>query len=141
MSDTFALFDTNVQFANLDTRLIHQIFPSVKPPRHGILNGRAQLAGGQHALDVNGDVTFDERRSGRSRVVAVGRVGFGPGTFNATNLRLTLRPVQMNLERTSRRPCRLRGHSPAPRHSMARPPHEWSPAPTSLMSIAARSLA
>ena len=97
MSDTFALFDTNVQFANLDTRLIHQIFPSVKPPRHGILNGRAQLAGGQHALDVNGDVTFDERRSGRSRVVAVGRVGFGPGTFNATNLRLTLRPVQMNL--------------------------------------------
>jgi translocation and assembly module TamB len=97
MSDTFALFDTNVQFANLDTRLIQQVFPSVKPPRHGILNGRAQLAGGQHALDVNGDVAFDERRSGRSRVVAVGRVGFGAGTFDATNLRLTLRPLQVNL--------------------------------------------
>jgi len=97
MNDTFSLHDTDVQFANLDTRLIQQIFPSVKPPRHGILNGRAKLAGGQHALDVNGDVTFDERRSGRSRVVAVGRVGFGPGSFNASNLRLTLRPLQVEL--------------------------------------------
>ena len=97
MNDTFALHDTDVQFANLDTRLIQRIFPSVKPPRHGILNGHAQLTGGQHALDVDGDVTFDERRSGRSRVVAVGRVGFGPGSFNATNLRLTLRPLQVNL--------------------------------------------
>jgi len=97
LADTIALHNTNVQFANLDTRLIQRIFPQVKPPRQGILNGHAKLEGGQHALDVNGDVTFDERRSGRSRVVAVGRVGFGVGSFNATNLRLTLRPLQMDL--------------------------------------------
>ena len=97
LSDTIALHNTNVQFANLDTRLIERIFPQIKAPRQGILNGHAKLEGGQHALDVNGDVTFDERRSGRSRVVAVGRVGFGVGTFNATNLHLTLRPLQMEL--------------------------------------------
>jgi translocation and assembly module TamB len=97
MNDTFALHDTNLRVANLDTRLVQRIFPSFKPPRHGIVNGHAELAGGQHALDVNGDITFDERRSGRSRVVALGRVGFGPGTFNATNLRLTLRPLQVDL--------------------------------------------
>ncbi len=97
MSDTFALHNTNVQFANLDTRLIQRLFPTVKPPRQGILSGHSKLEGGQHALDVNGDVTFDERRSGRSRVVALGRVGFGVGSFNATNLHLTLRPLQMDL--------------------------------------------
>jgi translocation and assembly module TamB len=97
LADTFALHNTNVQFANLDTRLIQRIFPQVKPPRQGLLTGHAKLEGGQHALDVNGDVTFDERRSGRSRVVAVGRVGFGVGSFEATNLHLTLRPLQMDL--------------------------------------------
>lgn len=97
MNDTFALHDTNMQVANLDTRLVQRIFPTFKPPRHGIVNGHAKLAGGQHALDVDGDITFDERRSGRSRVVALGRVGFGPGVFNATNLRLTLRPLQVDL--------------------------------------------
>ncbi|HUQ20964.1 MAG TPA: translocation/assembly module TamB domain-containing protein, partial [Gemmatimonadaceae bacterium] len=97
MSDTFALHNTNVQVANLDTRLIQRIFPTVKPPRHGLITGHAKLEGGQHALDVNGDVTFDERRSGRSRVVAVGRVGFGAGTFNARDLHLTLRPLQVDL--------------------------------------------
>ena len=97
LADTFALHKTNVQFANLDTRLIQRIFPQVKPPRQGILTGHAKLEGGQHALDVNGDVTFDERRSGRSRVVAVGRVGFGVGSFEATNLHLTLRPLQVDL--------------------------------------------
>jgi translocation and assembly module TamB len=97
MSDTFALHKTDVRFTNLDTHLIQRLFPFVKPPRQGILNGHTKLEGGQHALDVNGDVAFDERRSGHSRVVAVGRVGFGRGSFNAKNLRLTLRPLQMEL--------------------------------------------
>jgi translocation and assembly module TamB len=98
MTDTwFALHETDFQFANLDTHLIQRLFPLVKPPRQGILNGRVAFEGEQKAMDVNGDVTFDERRSGRSRVLAVGKVGFGKGIFNATNLRLTLRPLQMNL--------------------------------------------
>ena len=93
----FALHNTDFQFANLDTHLIQQLFPLVKPPRQGILNGHASLEGEQKAMGVNADVTFDERRSGRSRVLAVGKVGFGKGFFNATNLHLTLRPLQMNL--------------------------------------------
>ena len=96
----FALHDTNFQFANLDTHLIQQIFPLVKPPRQGILNGRIALEGEQKAMDVNGDITFDERRSGISRVLAVGKVGFGKGVFNATNLHLTLRPLQMDLAKS-----------------------------------------
>jgi len=93
----FSLHDTDFQFANLDTRLIQQIFPLVKAPRQGILNGHAALEGEQKAMAVNADVTFDERRSGRSRVLAVGKVGFGKGFFDATNLHLTLRPLQMDL--------------------------------------------
>ncbi|MBA3340763.1 MAG: translocation/assembly module TamB domain-containing protein [Gemmatimonadaceae bacterium] len=109
MSDGFALHDTNLRFTNLDTRLIQQIFPTVKPPRHGILAGRAELAGNQRSLDVDSDVTFDDRRSGRSRVLAVGQMGFGNGAFNADNLRLTMRPVQVDLMREFAPDLPLRG--------------------------------
>jgi len=101
MTDTwFTLHDTNFQFANLDTHLIQRLFPLVKPPRHGILNGRLAAEGEQKAMDVNTDVTFDDRASGRSRILAVGKVGFGKSVFNATNLHLTLRPLQMNLAKS-----------------------------------------
>lgn len=100
MTDTwFVLHQTDFRFANLDTRLIQRLFPLVKSPRQGILNGRIALEGEQKSLDVNGDITFDER-SGRSHVLAVGKVGFGRGFFNATNLRLTMRPLQMDLVKT-----------------------------------------
>ena len=126
MTDTwFSLHQTNFQFANFDTRLIQQVFPLVKPPRQGILNGRLAVDGVQKALDVNADVTFDERRSGRSRVLAVGKVGFDKGVLNATNLRLTLRPLQVNLAKTFAPSCRLAERSPAPRRSTVLPRHEW----------------
>ncbi|HVF40137.1 MAG TPA: translocation/assembly module TamB domain-containing protein [Gemmatimonadaceae bacterium] len=109
MSEKFELHDTNLRFANLDTRLIQQIFPIVKPPRHGILSGRAKLDGNQESMDVDGDVTFDDRRSGRNRVLAVGHMGFGDGEFNADNLRLTMRPVQVDLVREFAPNLPLRG--------------------------------
>jgi len=105
----FRLHDTNLRFASLDTRLIQQIFPTLKPPRQGILNGRAKLAGDREALDVDGDVTFDDRRSGRSRMLATGQMGFGNGSFNADNLRLTMRPVQLDLMREFADDLPLRG--------------------------------
>ena len=98
MSDTIALHDTDVRFANLDTRLIQRIFPRVRPPRHGILAGHARLNGGQHALAVDGDVSFTDRASGTSRVAATGTIGFGE-RFDARNLRLRMMPLQVALAR------------------------------------------
>jgi translocation and assembly module TamB len=95
----FTLHDTNLRFTGVDTKLIEQIFPLVKAPRSGILSGRAKLEGNQKDLAVDGDFTFDDRRAGRNRVVAVGNVGFGNGKFRADNLRLTMRPVQVDLAR------------------------------------------
>jgi translocation and assembly module TamB len=99
VAEEFTVHDTNVRFSSLDTRLIEHVFPLVKPPRSGILSGHAKLDGNQKNLFVDGDFTFDDRRVGRNRVVAVGRMGFGDGKFRAENLRLTMRPVQVDLAR------------------------------------------
>ncbi len=98
IADSVSFHDTDLRFGNLGTRLIQQIAPVVKLPRQGILAGRAKLAGGLNALDVNGDVTFDDERSGRSRVIANGEVGF-QNEFRAKQLQLNLAPVQVDLVR------------------------------------------
>lgn len=98
LADSVTFHNTDVRFANLGTRLIQQIAPVVRVPRHGTLGGRAALAGGLNALEVNGDVTFDDERSGRSRVIADGEVGF-QNSFRARQLKLTLAPVQVDLVR------------------------------------------
>ena len=97
VAETYTLHDTNLRFSNLDTRLIEEMFPDIDPPRSGILSGRAKLDGNAQSLDVDGDITFNDRRAGVSRVLAVGEMGFGEGTFRADNLRLTMRPVQVAL--------------------------------------------
>ena len=99
VTDEFATHGTDVRFERLDTRLIEQIFPTLKSPRSGILTGRAKLDGDKHDLAVDGDFTFDDRKAGRNRVIAVGNVGFGTGSFRADNLRLTMRPVQVDVAR------------------------------------------
>ncbi|HEX6574119.1 MAG TPA: translocation/assembly module TamB domain-containing protein [Gemmatimonadaceae bacterium] len=99
VAEEFSVHDTNLRFNNLDTRLIEQMFPSVKAPRSGILSGRAKLDGNQRDLAVDGDFNFNDRRAGHNRVLAVGHVGFGDGDFRATNLRLTMKPVQVDLAR------------------------------------------
>jgi translocation and assembly module TamB len=98
LADTVTFHDTDLRFANLGTRLIQQIVPAVKLPRQGTLAGRAALTGGLNALGVNGDVTFDDERSGRSRVTANGEVGF-QNEFRARRLKLGLAPVQVDLIR------------------------------------------
>jgi hypothetical protein len=99
VAEEMTVHDTNLRFTGLDTRLIQQLFPTVKPPRSGILSGRAKLDGNQRDLAVDGDFNFNDRRAGHNRVIAVGHVGFGDGEFRATNLRLTMRPVQVDLAR------------------------------------------
>lgn len=99
VSEDFTLHDTNLKFTGVDPRLVQQLFPTVKISRSGVLSGRAVLDGNQKDLAVDGDFTFDDRRVGPNRVIAVGRMGFNDGNFRAQNLRLTMRPVQVGLAR------------------------------------------
>ncbi len=91
---------TNGQFTSLDTRLIERVFPTVKLPRSGILNGRAKVDGDQKNLAIDADVAFDDRQAGHNHVIAVGSVGFMKGDFHAKNLRVTMRPLQVDVLRS-----------------------------------------
>lgn len=101
LGDTITLHDTNLRFANLDTRTLEQLIPHFKSPRRGTFAGRASVHGGRRALVVDGDVRFDDQRAGPSRIVANGEIGFlDNGGVRARNLRLTLEPVQVAMART-----------------------------------------
>ena len=98
LTDTFALHDTNLRFANLDTRLLEQIVPTLDVPRRGVLSGRAAVNGGKHLLHLDADVAFADPRTGTSRVVALGSAGMlDGGGVRATNLRVELRPLDVDL--------------------------------------------
>ena len=100
ISETDARFhDTHLTFASLDTRLIEQLAAGVDIPRRGTLSGRASLEGPMRELVVDGDVAFDDARSGRSRIVARGMIGFGDKEVRAQALRVRLAPVQVDLAR------------------------------------------
>ena len=100
LSDSVTFHDTDLRFSNLGTRLIQQIAPAAKMPRHGTLAGRAAIAGGLNALDIDADVAFDDEQSGRSRVVADGELGV-QSAFRARKLKLNLDPVQVDLVRVA----------------------------------------
>ena len=96
LADSVTFHDTDLRFSNLGTRLIQQIAPAAKMPRHGTLAGRAAIAGGLNALDIDADVAFDDEQSGRSRVIADGELGV-QSAFRAKQLKLNLAPVQVDL--------------------------------------------
>ena len=108
VTDTLAYRDANLRFSSLSTRLLERLFP-IDLPRHGLLAGRATFNGGQRSLRVDADVTFDEERSGRSRVAAVGVLGLRDGVFNARDLRVRLLPLQMLLAKAPSPDFPLRG--------------------------------
>ncbi|HEY2376546.1 MAG TPA: translocation/assembly module TamB domain-containing protein [Gemmatimonadaceae bacterium] len=97
LSDTFALHDTNLRFANLDTRLAEQLIAGFKSPRRGSFTGRAVVNGGEHDLHVDGDVAFADATTGTSQLAAVGVIGFEPNGMRANNLRLRMHPMQVEL--------------------------------------------
>jgi translocation and assembly module TamB len=99
VAEDMSVHNTNLRFTGVDTRLIEQLFPTIKPPRSGILSGRTKLEGNQKDLAVDGDFTFRDRRVGLNRVIAIGHMGFANGKFRADNLRLTMRPIQVDLAR------------------------------------------
>lgn len=101
LADDPVFHDTDLRVTTLDTRLIEQLVPQLDLPLTGTLSGRAALAGPLRAMQVDGDLTLDEARGGRSRVIAVGEVGVGDATgFRARGLRVEARPVRMSLVRT-----------------------------------------
>lgn len=97
VTDTLAYRDANLTFANLDTRLLTQLFPTMTFPRPLTLTGKATFDGGEHSLKVNGDIVVDDRLSGRSHLLAVGVMGLSKGIFTARDLHVRMLPLQMNL--------------------------------------------
>ncbi len=71
--------DADLTVARLSTAVIHELAPSVTLKRAGILDGHIIASGPLTALHVNADVTFDDARSGRSRVTALGGLGIVDG--------------------------------------------------------------
>ena len=96
----FSIQNTNGRFSNLDTKLIERVFPTVKIPRSGILAGRAKVTGDKDKLAVDADITFDDRKAGRNRIVALGGVETNGADYRANNLRLTMLPVQLDVLRS-----------------------------------------
>ncbi|HEY7393386.1 MAG TPA: translocation/assembly module TamB domain-containing protein [Gemmatimonadaceae bacterium] len=99
-ADTLTIHNTNLRFANADTRTLEQLIPGFTSPRRGRLTGRAKMSGGRNMLDVDTDVTFDDPRAGRSRVIAVGGVGFPVVGLRARDLRVRMLPFQVDMART-----------------------------------------
>jgi len=97
VTDTLAYRNADLHFTSLDTRLLTQLFPAMKFPRPLTLTGQAKFDGGEHSLNINGDVTVDDRLSGRSRLVGNGLMGLANGIFNARDLHVRMAPLQMGL--------------------------------------------
>ncbi len=101
LADTVSIHGANLRFSGVDTRLLEQLMPNFSSPRRGVLSGSVKADGGMHALVLNTDVTFDDQRAGRSRLIAVGEVGLvGRKDIRARNLRLEMLPVQVEMART-----------------------------------------
>lgn len=109
LGDTLYLHQTDVTFQGIDTRLIEQLVPGLDVPRQGVIAGRAKVDGSLATMRVDGDVTFNDMRSGRSRVIAAGEIGSADGVFRARNLRVALSPVQVDLARIAAPDFPLRG--------------------------------
>ncbi len=109
VTDTIAYRDANLSFANLDTRLLTRLFPTMTFPRPLTLTGKATFDGGEHSLKVNGDVVVDDRLSGRSHLVAVGVMGLSKGIFTARDLHVRMLPLQMNLAKALAPTLKLAG--------------------------------
>ncbi len=99
LTDTVRLRETSLEFATLPTSLIERLIPGLDLPRTGTISGRAKADGTTSAMQLDGDVTFDDERSGRSRVYATGEVGAADGVFSARDLHVTLAPLQVDLAR------------------------------------------
>lgn len=100
LNDSVAIHNTDVRFSNIQTSTLEELIPGFKSPRRGVFSGRAAVTGGFHALALDGDVTFDDVSAGRSRVIASGNVAFPGRSVRATNLRVQMLPLRVDMART-----------------------------------------
>ncbi len=100
LDDTITIHNTDLRFSDIETRTLEQLIPHLESPRRGTVSGRGIVSGGRNFLAVNGDVTFRDVSAGTSRITAVGNVGFPGRGMRASDLRLRLLPVQVDMART-----------------------------------------
>ena len=106
---TVAFHDTDLRFQQFDTRLLEQLVPTLELPRNGLASGTLAMAGRFDSLTVDADVAFDDPSYGRSRLLAVGMLGYDSTAFRARDLRLTLAPVQVAMARIAMPTFPVRG--------------------------------
>jgi hypothetical protein len=80
--------------AHLSTTTIHELAPSLKLVRAGVLDGHLVVKGAPSAMLVDADVRFDDASVGRSHVIAHGGVEL-TGGMRARELSLQLLPLQV----------------------------------------------
>jgi translocation and assembly module TamB len=99
MTDTIVFHDADLRFTGVTTKLIKEMAPTVKPPREGVLAGRAKFDGTPKRLDLDADVTFAAYNRGTSRVVADGVLGMSgtPVVVSARDLRVRMAPLQIDI--------------------------------------------
>jgi translocation and assembly module TamB len=99
MTDTVYVHDADLRFTGVTTRLIREVVPDAKPPREGVLEGRARFSGTPKRMDLDADVTFATYGRGTNRVVADGVVGIAgtPTVVSARDLRVRVAPLQIDI--------------------------------------------
>ncbi len=103
LDDSVTIHDTDLRFTGIDTKVLSDLIPGVKVPRTGVFAGRATVRGGRRALNVKGDLTFDDRSAGRSRFILEGQIGVLDGSvLRARALRVQMLPLQVALLRSWR---------------------------------------
>ncbi|HEY2162974.1 MAG TPA: hypothetical protein VGH04_03240, partial [Gemmatimonadaceae bacterium] len=108
--DSTVVHSTDLRFTGVDTRVLSDIIPGLKLPRTGVFAGRATVRGSRRALHVKGDLTFNDRSAGVSRVVAEGQIGIlDRNVVRARGLRVQMLPLQVALIRAWRPSLPLAG--------------------------------
>ncbi|MEO8562209.1 MAG: translocation/assembly module TamB domain-containing protein [bacterium] len=99
MTDTIFFHDAQLRFTGVTTKLIHEVIPSVKSPRDGVLEGRAKFSGTAKRMLLDADVTFAAYGRGTSRVVADGVAGLAgtPVVVSARDLHVRVSPLQIDI--------------------------------------------
>lgn len=94
VKSTILVRGADLNVARLSTATIHELLPSLKLPRRGVIDGHLALSGAPSALQVNADVRFDDARAGLSHLLARGGVGIDGG-IRARDLNVQLLPLRV----------------------------------------------
>jgi translocation and assembly module TamB len=105
--DTLRFGETDLRFTRVETGLVERLV-NVEFPRRGRLTGRLAMQGLPRALDVDGDIRFDDVAGASSRVIAEGGLGVEPAV-QFRSLRLRFAPLQAEHARLAVPTLPLRG--------------------------------